>query len=288
MTYKKPDHLEHELRQFTNEQIADLLRKSPNWRRLKKSEWMTWYTLMRDGLWEPGNGTHLIMDKRGLLIDGQNRLAAAQRWQQENGELMWFWVVKNVDRDAADTTVDVGRDRRFYQYLESRQTKHAKHVGPIAVASTIMANTPDAETVEPICKGRRLQLGAVIRHYEANQGPIAEWAEVGEKLKKSALPRPALLASVGYFLAREHATDTRKFFKLLTSGAGLAEKDPVLTLRTVLLRDAKGVQRLRRDEVAAFTIKAWLAWRAGQNLPNLRWTGVGPKAEPFPSHTVKP
>jgi len=83
-------------------------------------------------------------------------------------------------------------------------------------------------------------------------------------------------------LWRIDADAMREFSRRVASGADLPSDDPVLLLRRRLIQQKYDKYRLKNDELAAFIIKAWNAYRTGASLNVLRWVRGGQNPEAFP------
>lgn len=80
-----------------------------------------------------------------------------------------------------------------------------------------------------------------------------------------------------YFLfatnSSQHIADA--FFQKLENGDDLSASSPILKLRNeITLRDTRGARRGQRQSIynIAMFIKAWNAWRSGENIDSVRWS----------------
>jgi hypothetical protein len=95
---------------------------------------------------------------------------------------------------------------------------------------------------------------------------------------------PSIGAVLYYLFAQVDRSDAESFFTLLGTGSGLREGHPIFTLRRALeinanRRTAKANATFR----AAWTVKAWNAWRRGERVFQVRWAPGGANPEQFPS-----
>jgi hypothetical protein len=124
--------------------------------------------------------------------------------------------------------------------------------------------------------------------WKRNKGAIAEWAAIAYSMKeKGNIPRASSIAALCFQLAKKHEMEAKLFCDYLTTGAGMKAGDPVLVLRNRLHDESRAARKLDVLTIAAYVVKAWVAWNEGRSIGILRWSGSGPRAEAFPSHIFK-
>ena len=300
---EKPTNLKFEIRSFTSEEIDELLERSPNFRHLRHSRRDKLIREMRLDRWRCDNGEVVIFDEKGLLLDGQHRLAAASIYQRETDHTVWFAVVTGASR-AAERTVDTGDQRKFIDFLQNEAVSNRTIVAAIvnahmkveaagrraplsAVASSVTVK--DAGEAGNKSVNVKFTPGEMVDYFKRNRKAIEKWGVVGARLRQAGIPHSALAVSVGYQLSRVDAADAEEFFEFLRTGSGMKAGDPVLVLRNRLL--AAAAEKSKRQNplwVAALIVQAWGFWRRGELVDpqKLRWRGSGPRAQEFPSHLV--
>lgn len=295
VTTEKPTWVSFTLKTFNDTEIQSLLDAETNFRKVDLANRNKLLDIMREGNWCPGNGECLAFNDSGELVNGQHRLMAAQTYQRETGNKVWFWCAEGV-READATNMDNGKSRRFRDYLERDGVKRASYASAIVLAACKMDHYGAGSNLEPTFRNvmeekgkfaKKFPIDRMIDTFRRHRKEVEYWAEVGEKLCRSGAPNPGMLASIGYQLAKQHNTEAKLFFSYLVDGTDLKAGDPILMLRERFRDNKVGVERIPSANIAAVTVKAWVAWMRGEQPRILRWRGSGPKAEEFPDHRVK-
>jgi len=287
---EKPSHLKFVLRSFTDDEITELLEAGGNFREMKVAWRDSLLQHMRSGLWDCGNGDCLAMTEDGSLVNGQHRLSAAQIFQRETGEKVWFWVATGV-RSVCVRTMDQGLNRTLTSLLKKDGIPHASECAAIALSDHRMMGNRSGTIAACFQSGSkdssRVSLPHAYESWKRSSAKIQEWAAIDAKVKAAGLPRSSLLACCGFQLSKQADMDAKLFFSLLCGGDGLAKGDPLLLLRERLLEDRRSPHaKMPQATIAALLVKAWVAWRRGTPIGQLKYMSVGPKAEKFPSHIV--
>ena len=85
-----------------------------------------------------------------------------------------------------------------------------------------------------------------------------------------------------YVFSNIDAGDTVDFLKKVETGEDLKPGHSVLALRRRLLSDMRSLKKMREVEYNALIIKAWNAYRNGEDIQVLSWKGGGASPELFP------
>lgn len=228
---------------------------------------------MRNGDWQ-WNGESVKFGEDGVLLDGQHRLAAIA----DADVTVRMLVVRGLPNYTQDT-VDGGVKRKFSDVLLLRGERLAVGLAALIRRVAIWEST-----------------GMVAAR--ANHAPTnAQMLQVLEKypwlreLNASAsliATRCALPASIiGFCMWRfsslpDAEEDITFFFQRLGDFQGLAKGDAIYELRKAA-ENSRSV-RGQRSEVflAAITIKAWNAYRAGKPVGMLVFKSGGARPEKFP------
>jgi len=205
------------------------------------------------------HGQGIQFDTNGHLIDGQHRLAAIS----QSGRACDILVVRGVDPQIANV-VDTGRKRTAADQLYSEGCKSA---------------TVTASALSLLYQYKNGLMTQNKKSGITNENLVVLWRE-NPKINDSHSPAsavfPILLCGTAvfchYLFSQINEEDANQFFTLLATGAGMEKNHPVLVLRNRLLeaRMAKHVQ-IDRIWATALTIKAWNAFRAGENLGVIKW-----------------
>jgi len=105
------------------------------------------------------------------------------------------------------------------------------------------------------------------------------------KVCRRLLQSPVLPSGLEYlvYVHGDDAEASARFWGDLETGVGLAQDDPVMMLREMLVRDTTHLQkRLNRLTIAALVIKAWNLRQRGKTVKDLRWRTAASNLEPFP------
>lgn len=81
------------------------------------------------------------------------------------------------------------------------------------------------------------------------------------------------LAAFHYLFSKRHTEHANDFIERLTTGVAYHDGDPVLTLRNRFLQSKLGATKMSPQAEVAFVIRAWNAYRKGETLTQLRFTG---------------
>ena len=85
-----------------------------------------------------------------------------------------------------------------------------------------------------------------------------------------------------YLFSEQNAAKADRFFEEFSLGADLRGDSPVYHLRERLLANRISKSKLPMLEIIALFFKAWIAYRQGRTVRNLRWRSEGPAPEKFP------
>ena len=111
---------------------------------------------------------------------------------------------------------------------------------------------------------------------------LVETMRFAQGMRQSGLT--AKVAGILYYrFSQIDQEDADDFFGKLRSGAGLERGNPILALRDRLIAmKAQTNNRASAVLMAALTIKAWNAYRNGDEVRLLRWSAGGANPESFP------
>ena len=208
----------------------------------------------------------------GVLINGQHRLAAIAK----SGVTIRMWVMKNLPLDAFQVTDDVKR-RSFGDYLSIQGVPQHNNVASlVAKILTIEQHGKPkggftaSTTSELVNYYRTLDLDELVYAVRAGNN-------IGQH---TGATRTAAALAV-YLTMRVDPEDGAAFIDEVLYGSGQG-----MVFREAMLRDrAQPHPSVSRniETVAAYYIKAWNAWREGNDLRLLRYRRGGAKPEQFPT-----
>jgi hypothetical protein len=223
---------------------------------------------MARGEWD-FNGEAIKVAQDGSLIDGQHRLMAVL----EADRAVPMFIIYGLDPKVQET-VDTGRSRSFADLLRMRGEKNPNVLGAAIKAATCYFDV-DVPWGPPHPTHREM-LSFLSRNPELRES-VARTQSGPRWLGKSNAATMHFLFSVA------DADDAGEFFRQLISGDGLRVGDPLHTLRERLIKEAAREQGGVNSKVKmAFMVRAWNAWRRGDDLAKLIWRPGGASADRFP------
>jgi len=229
---------------------------------------------MRRGDWLV---THqgIAFDTRGVLVDGQHRLAAII----EADVPVEVTVFTEVEPDTFDV-LDTGKKRNAADVLAIEGEKSTTLLAAMVRTVWQYQNRPDASWSGGAAAVTNHQ---IVQTLEANPKirdfvPVAERIATETGMIKSAAGAAAFLV--------EQANKGKKarlaeWHEGVIDGAGLGKTDPRLTFRKTMFAMARkqaGVVQRRRDtrEHVALYLKAFNAWATGETVTQLRFAAREP------------
>jgi hypothetical protein len=116
---------------------------------------------------------------------------------------------------------------------------------------------------------------------------LVDWIHVARNIRSAGIPGgDGLWAGILYWCSLiddEAAEDARVFAERLQEGTELSDGDPVLALRNKLLSIRAPIRRrYAYDDLTALIVKAWNAYRKGEQIFLLHWRRGGARPERFP------
>lgn len=228
---------------------------------------------MAAGRWDSENGQTIVIDPEGRIIDGQHRL-----WAIIQSDTMHpFLVVSNVPM-SAQSTVDTGTKRTFGDVLRLRGESNALQL------AAIVRRTVNWEAGHRRMRGASTPpshlklLEALERHPDLRTS-----ASVSVSVRR-CIAIPSSATGLCHWLFNEiDPVDCDAFFALLRGEHdGLHKGHPVRALHDTVTRTQGSRRRHTEDELTAYLIKAWNAWRDGRDVSLYRFKAGGAQPETFP------
>lgn len=260
---------------ITPEEAAYILAEMNTHNRGFKPQHVRQYkAMMLSGEWK-FNGDPIRFSKKGVLLDGQNRLKAAA----ELGFTLECVLITGLD-DEVQSTMDKNAKRLLSDEFKLAGFRYYNETAfVVRYAYTYAAAGNFARSKANPTEGDLIKLGK--KHQEA----IAHSVQIGNTVYQQLRNMRGTLAGTLHFLfAYVDDEDADVFFEKLRDGSGLTEGDPILALRKNLIQ-RKPVTNGGTDrvEIAALTIKAFNTWRDGNEAFKLSWRPGGARPESFPA-----
>jgi hypothetical protein len=226
---------------------------------------------MKRGEWYE-NGDAIRFSVSGVLLDGQTRLAAVVM----SGCSIRSLVAENLPDDA-QITMDVGSARTFAAVLQILGYKDAGYLASLTRLAYLY------ETGQVRHHNRPPTHQQLLHVVEKHHDEFHESLRVAQSVRRQLPISRTTLALAHWLFVDIEPADAEFFFTRLRDGQGLVEGDAIFALRRAILLDAASSRpKLAGFHVLALIIKAWNAYRAGQQVTLLAWRPGGARPEPFP------
>ena len=207
----------------------------------------------------------------GALLDGQHRLQAIAL----SGATVRMLVATGL-KNSTQETMDDGRKRTLADALHLRGETNAVVLGSILRRALMWKqglhrNSGSYTPTNTEC------LTFLEEHPETRHS-----AQIATSLRKPAQLPSSVLGLTHWLFTRIDADDAAWFFDRLGTGANIQQYHPVWTLRKRAAEISNDTGRVPEDMLLAFVIKAWNAYRDGDELKLLRFKPGGANPEKFP------
>lgn len=226
---------------------------------------------MRRGNWVV-NGEAIKIADDGTILDGQHRLLAILEADTPVETLL----IVGLPAEAQET-MDQGRNRTLYEALKLRG--EGEYTALAAALKVVTLYERDGVPFVGVLKAAPSN-HECFRTLDRNPG-VRESVALAAKHKVRWLSY-STLAGLHYLFAIVDQDDAEDFVVKLTRGAELPAASPIYLLRERLLRaHTEKHQALSPKAKMALVIRTWNAYRRGEDLVRMTWTG-GRDPDRFP------
>ena len=240
-------------------------------RPLSEAKWMGYAIDMLEGRWQY-NADTIRFGSDGVLLDGQHRLQACV----EAGVAFEADVVFGLDPGVLGT-IDIGEGRRSSEIAHLDGIENASNACALAQLLLIHRRHGIQRMNYWQMKPTKTQIVEAVKFEPRISQVAGRAAGWGRKL---VAPR---VVTFSYFLFSEQDQALAdRFFEEFALGTNLRADSPVYQLRERLLANRIAKAKLPLLEIIALFFKAWIAFRQGRTVRQLRWRSDGPAAEKFP------
>jgi hypothetical protein len=236
-----------------------------------ESDWMALGLDMIEGRWKP-NGDTICFGWNGVLIDGQNRLRACA----ESGVTIEFDVVFGLDPDCMPTK-DIGKVRTAAHIAAMEGIPNSSASAALGALLLIHRDHGIQKLNHPKVKPTKTKVLSFLK-----ENPKIS-AIAGKTIATKALVAPRIGLFCYYLFSEQDEAKTESFFEQLSGRSDVHVGTPAHRLRERLIANGKAKAKLPPLEIIALVFKAWVAFRDGRQVQNLRWRTAGPTAEEFPT-----
>ena len=261
------------------QRASEMLAANTSNRPLSKATVRSFAEAMRRGDWLI---THqgIAFDTRGVLVDGQHRLAAIV----EADLPVELTVFNDVEPDTFDV-LDTGKRRNAADVLAIEGEKSTTLLAAMVHTVWQYEDRPDASW----SGGNAAVTNHQIVQTVAQNPKLRDFVPVADRIAAETGMIKSAAGAAAYVV--EQANKAKKaqladWYEGIVEGAGLSKNDPRLLFRKTMFAMARkqaGVVQRRRDtrEHVALYLKAFNAWATGETLTQLRYTA----REPVPAIT---
>lgn len=220
------------------------------------------------------DGNPIKLAEDGTLLDGQHRLAAIVQAKQA----VTVALAADLPRES-QVVMDSGRSRSFGDYLRIRGVGNISHVAAAIRLLWVYESGAFAMSTWRSLYPTNQQLWELYEHC----GSEVQAAISVTRTVRRYVPVPASVLGVCWMIFnRIDADDCDDFFAQLGMQKTV-ESSPVLALSRLLSnRERTDTGSLNQQILMAFVIKAWNAYRAGDDVQLIKWRRGGSAPEKFP------
>lgn len=261
---------------ITPSMAKKLLANNTHNRRIVNAKVKLWSESMLRGEWRM-NAEPIKIAADGTILDGQHRLLAGVA----TGVSFPSMIVSGLPIETQDT-MDIGRKRTLGDVLSLHGYKNANNLAAI-LSAVIIWNKLGPSSCFSIGHSSIITNGEALE-YLAQHQDIAEVPNIVQTPARNSGISQRVLGALYVKFREVEPSKVDEFLELLSTGAGLPKKDPILTLRKTVkrLRDLNHGTQVSPRYIAAITIKAWNKWINGDTASLLRFTTTGDNKESFP------
>lgn len=264
-----------EMTSISPARAVELLRANKNNRRASGPLVTRYARDMSAGRWQP-NGSAIVLNGDGSLLDGQHRLMACI----EAGVPFETLLIRGVSSDAM-ATIDTGRSRRLSDVLGMRGEKNARTLAAVLRQTMIWGTT--APPAIP------------FRNARANPSPsellelLERYPEARDATLIANRPHPRGMSggvvgalALNLIVSVDDRACVDDFFNAVMQGEGDTSSAPYSLWHSLVKRAGELNNKPDTSWYLALMIKAWNAQVTGDMPAIWRWRRAGSSAEQFP------
>ena len=230
----------------------------PRQRKVRKSNVATMIADIKAGRWK-FNGEPIILDASGHMIDGQHRCHACVGSGMPIDVLIVSGVPESV---GVYESIDGGTIRTGHDALKDI----VSNANSVATVLNFLHRYNTSGRIAASNGVRRVSgphLAELLARY-----PGVEDSVRAASRAKAVVTWTGTAAFCHYIMASIDREDADRFFELIASGEDMRKGDPVYAFRQYCIVNRGRLQNF--DSCAHAMIKAWNAWRQGQQIQILK------------------
>ena len=236
---------------MTSELAKDYLSRNTQNRNVKKRVLSFYKKQMRSGSWKE-NGEPIIIDKNGIVKDGQHRLMAVA----ETGYAYRVPVISGVSPDVMDT-IDTGTNRSAGDVLHLEGFKNATKLASIIKAILLGKITTEAASSVQISNNDILNFAMEKKSY------LEEIMKSTVEIYHLQVTMVLSTTDIGYYIYTYGNTDEVKTFLKMISGSIREPKTATDYVYKKLYHSKTGESRLSKTQKSDYIAKAYLKYTQG-------------------------
>lgn len=237
------------------------------------------HNLARDmaaGRWQI-TGEAIKFATTGELIDGQHRLHAVI----ESGATVMLFVVRGLAPSAQDV-MDTGSKRSSSDMLGLHGHKNSTTIAAAARLALHIGTSSDTRAV------RSTFTHTEIAQWVENHPEVESAASAAMALKGYIEASPSVLTVAWMWLSKADPQACADFFNSIAQSQTQGLGDPRSALIKRLAHARRNSERLTATAQLSFIVRAWNAWRKGEQLTILRAKAASSKVADGATHVVIP
>lgn len=224
-------------------------------RSLREAHVVKYASDMAAGIW-PENGSAIVFDADGNLIDGQHRLAACV----QSGAAFTTLVVRDVPR-MTQNTIDDGVKRTISDRFAFEGYPSTHIAASVCRRVLLYQDGRRASRTSRYNPSTR----EFIELYQRDR-TVAVAVNVANRVRRGGLLPASVIGFTHWLMFRVDPDDCHDFWTSFETGAGLDAESPVLVLRNQLTRLTQDPnRRVSETTITAWVVKAWNDYR--ENRP---------------------
>lgn len=267
-----------EIAMVTPDMAANWLAKGGKNRKLNERRVDALVAAMHRGEWQL-TGDSIKLDDDGRIRDGQHRLKAIVK----SGVSIQTLVIRGVSEEAFDV-MDSGRSRTVGDVVGMHG--YVSRNGVAGAVRLLIFMERYQRFAPNVREANQIITAPVTLAYLAKHDDVVSGIRMGDTIRQAGLMGGiSVWGALMTLFLRIDAESAYQFQHFLTTGADMSKGHPALLLRNRLLWRREGKTQaslIGREQTAALVIKAWNAFRKGQQIQQLLWRADGPKPEAFP------
>lgn len=275
------DDMTFEIVNIDPDEAKRLLKSNAGNRRLDPGTVDRYAGAMRRGEWKLSH-QGVAIDRDGVLLDGQHRLAAIVK----AGVSIRLAVVRQVDRDAF-SVLDTGKRRGAGDTLRLAGASDPLHLSAALRYLRLYQTIPDSSWSSGQA---RLTNDQILKLHDEHPR-MSDCVRQARLVSTSTGIITSACATAIYLTSQAPDVDDESWFRGITTGANLDIGDPRLAFRTFFAntRAAAGKRRMDAREHVAIYIKARNAWVSGQKIKLLafRKGAIMPRVTEPKTHRIR-